>query len=119
MMADAPLWLAAIGIPVLLVFALAAGALLLCRYDQRHDRDTDLDVTLGRRNLRYRSRRPHPPAPAQAAGRENVHPLPASRRTIADAQNHPAQPPTPIAERRAATRRQATAAENREHRKAA
>lgn len=119
MMAAAPLWLAAIGIPVLLVFALAAGALLLCRYDQRHNRDTDLDVTLGRRNLRYRSRRPGPPAPPQAAEHENVHPLPASRRTIAGAQNHPVQPAVPVAERRAATRRQATAAENREHRKAA
>jgi hypothetical protein len=54
--AAAPLWLAAIGITVLLIFALAAGALLLCRYDQRHDRDVDFDVTLGRRSLRYRSR---------------------------------------------------------------
>jgi hypothetical protein len=121
MMADALLWLAAIGIPVLLIFALAAAVgLLLCRYDQRHDRDIDLDVVLGQHNLSYHSRRPHDrPTQAPATGRENVYPLPAGHRTPADAQNHPTQPATPIAERRAATRRQATAAENREYRKAA
>lgn len=108
MTADAPLWLVALGILVLPLVALAAGALGLCRYDQRHDRDIDLDVALGRQKLRYRSRRPHDSA--QTAGHENVHPLPARRATSTGEQETPASRPAAPA---------ALAAARRAHRRAA
>jgi hypothetical protein len=77
MPADASL-LFALGIPVLLRFLFAGAALLMCRWDQRHDRDVELDVPF----LHYRSsRRPHEhSAPANPPEQTNVHSIAGARR---------------------------------------
>lgn len=101
MIADAPLWLAAIGIFMLALLVLAAGVLVLCRYDQRQHRDVELDIMLGRRRaVHYRSRQPRDGA--QPAGRENVHPLPSTGERDAQASRPVA--PAPTADRRAQQR---------------
>jgi hypothetical protein len=80
------IYLFSLGVCTFLVFALLACGLLLCRYDQRHGRETELSVGSDRRMLRYRSR-PHEPAtPAHRAGPGNVHQL--STRPRAPAEEH-------------------------------
>ena len=98
MITDAPLWLAATGVLlVLLTFVLVGGALLLCRYDQRHERDSDLNVTLGQRNLRYRSRTHDPAEAATSSEHENVRPFPTKHSTPTEQYSSSASQDTPPA----------------------
>jgi hypothetical protein len=88
MIADAALLLAALDLALLLAFLTLAGA-LLC-YDQRHGRDTNLDVTDGRRRLHYHSHSHEPANPARQANPGSVHELPTPRTPPTEEQDTPA-----------------------------